>query len=310
MQDGFSVIEAHFMYEFANSFQLTVGRFLVPFGFNLRSLIGSFTPVSRPLLYVGHDTRTIAFRTYSPTSFLYTSRDDIGVEATGSIWLGATENMQLWYGLYVANGFRPASVSPARPWLDDNEWKGVGGQVVYSFYFDDWDFSLGGSTTWSRYLRELDYLAYSVDARISARLIGQHMTTLRAELVINPRETAREAETADGEIVEQEVDETIEGFYVTLESKLTTWLTLFTQFDRLSNDIPCPGIDGNHNRETKATHRILGGAVLSPDEIVEIKLEYSHYMHRAAPACLFADRTEELPLPDAHRVIVQGILAL
>ncbi len=129
MQDGFSVIEANFMYEFADSFQLTAGRFLVPFGFNQRSLIGSFKPASRPLVYPGHDTRPIAFRTYSPTAFLYTSRDDLGIEATGSIWLGKEENMQVWYGAYVANGLRPASVSPARPWRDNNEWKGVAGET-------------------------------------------------------------------------------------------------------------------------------------------------------------------------------------
>lgn len=285
----FSVIEANFTYAFSDKIQLTAGRFLVPFGqFNLHSLIGSFTPASRPLLYQGHESRFITFDKYSPTFFLHTSRDDVGVEATGSLWLGKEESMQVWYGAYVINGFRPDSNSSARHWEDNNNWKGLGGKLVYSLYFDKWEFSLGGSLIWTRYEEDLDYLAYGFDGRISGWLFGRYRTTLRGEVVISPREIIPNAQVLEGE-------ETVEGFYVILKSELAHWLTLFTQFDRLSNEFPDPlGSDPFH--ETRiTTDRILGGVSFSPDRFLQVKLEYSYWM-------------QEANLPNAHRMIVQALL--
>ncbi len=288
--ERFSVIEAKFTYKFADSFLLTAGRFLVPFGqFNERSMPGSFTPVSRPLLYQSHESRFITFDEYSPEYFLFTPREDIGIQVSGSLWLGEEDTVQVWYGGYVINGFRADSNTMVRHWDDNNNYKGFGGRLVYSIYLDRWELSLGSSALWTRYEEDLDQTAYSLEALIRTSLLDRYQTTLRGEFVVSPREMIPDEEMLQG-------DKKTKGFYLTLESRLANWLTVYGQYDLLSNEYVRPLLNEGFQRECISTNRILGGAVISPDRIIEVKFEYGYWMH-------------ELALPNAHRIALQAILA-
>jgi hypothetical protein len=283
----FSVIEAKFTYSFHSAFQVTVGRFLLPFGqFNLRALPGLFNTISRPLLFQSHDDRFISFPG-TPQPFLFTPRDDLGVLVGGSVWLGSAEKWQLSYQLYFTNGLRAVSDTSARFWDDNNNGKQFGGRMTLGYYGDKVSLALGGSALFNEYEDTHRQVAFGGDAVLSYEVARGRRINLRGEYVFMRREVLPGPQLLSG-------DEEISGFYISIDGMLNAWMGAFAQFDSLRNSHPQAFLNESFGDSEVTMNRWLVGLLFQPVGPLFIRLEYSRWM---------------MPLgyPDAHRVDIQTL---
>jgi len=239
--DSFSVLTANFTYAFSPAIQLTAGRFLMPFGgFNLRSLPGGYASVSRPLLYQSHEDRTVGFDTATPQDLFFTPRDDIGLLASGSAWMGSDDQIQLWYGGWISNGPRVDSSTTARHWDDNNNAKAIGARGVISVDLDPLDFALGGSGIVNSYRdadpdaetvslwEPTDQIMWSADFELGYRWGASHRFELLGEYTHSHQQIVPTDLLAAG-------DWTIQGWYVEADTMLSKKLGVVAEFDHLEN---------------------------------------------------------------------------
>lgn len=285
----FSVIEANFTYAFFRALQVTVGRFLLPFGqFNQRSLPGSFATVSRPLLFSSHEERTISYKGITPSNLFFTPRDDIGIELGGSVWLGESEKFQLSYSGYFTNGLRSVSGTSSRFWDDNNNGKQLGARATLGYFGDRLSASIGVSGLLNEWEKSLRQYAVGADAWIGYEIKPGRRINLRGEYIFMRREIVPTADLLKG-------DEDIAGLYVTLDGMILSWLGAFAQFDSLDNKMPRVATGGGIEDFTGTMNRYLFGLLFVPVGPLNIRLEYSWW---------------QIPLgyPDAHRVTVQAMV--
>jgi len=296
-QNDFSVLNAHFNYKVANEFNITFGRFLLPFGqFNLRSLPGVYSTVSRPLLYQSHEDRMVTFGNLTPRNFIFTPRDDTGVRLTGNRWLGDT--VQLSYAAYVTNGLRGNSDNHARFWDDNNDAKQFGGRGSASYNGTKLSAGVGGSYLQNKYEDNpetgtgLDQYAWALDGVLSYSYEPGKKITVRGEYVDTSREIIPTDELLQG-------DESTQGAYVAVEgdlpASLVKGLSAYYQYDWLSQTTPIAQLNEQfRDNEVAMTRHIVGLSKLLEEHLL-VRLEYGVWLTPSGA-------------PDAQRVSAQTIV--
>lgn len=291
--NSFSVITANFALAVAPTLHITAGRFLLPFGqFNLRSLPGSYTPVSRPLVYASHEDRAVQFDLGSPDSIMFTPRDDAGVQVGGNAWFGP---MQLSYIGYVTNGLRATSNDMARHWDDNNRGKQLGGRVELGYSSLYLQAGAGGSLLSNDYEDDpvtgkgLDQVMWGADAYLTMRTEDGQRFSLRGEFVDMHREIVPNEDLRGG-------DERIQGGYVTVEGEVRPGYGLYYQLDLVRQRTPRSRLDETFVDVDEIALRHVGGAFVTIAGFLQLKAEYGNWQHGYG-------------LPMAHRVALQTVLA-
>jgi len=288
--NGFSVITAHFSYEIARPLHITFGRFLLPFGqFNVRSLPGSFGTVSRPLLYQSHEDRTITVAGATPRTFIFSPRDDTGVLASGSLWFGADDTVQLSYSAYFTNGLRGTSDTMARFWDDNNNGKQLGGRISLRYNGSKLTATIGASGLTNQYERSLAQRAWGVDFALAFQYATARRVSLRGEWVDTSREIVPNKELDKG-------DAGTSGAYVTVEAAITDTLGVFYQFDTLTERVPHAMLNEGFRDLELTTNRHVAGVSVALEQFLHVRLEYGRWL-------------EPLGVPNAHRVSLQTIVS-
>jgi len=283
----FSVATAHGTYAWSTALQLSFGRFLLPFGqFNVRSLPGNFTTISRPLLYASHDDRPLALGVGTPQRFLFTPRDDTGLLAGGNLWFGPDDVVQVSWNAYFTNGIRPNSDTMSRFWDDNNNGKQAGGRVGVGWNGTSLSANLAGSYLWDRYDANLDLVAWAVDGVVAWNRSPTRRVTLRGEVVSSSRAIAATTELLAG-------DAGVSGAYATLEADLADGFAAFYQFDYLSRRTPRAKIDETFADMVVRQQRHLAGLAWTVAQHLVVKGEYAWIFNA-------------LGTPDAHRVAIQA----
>jgi hypothetical protein len=287
--NDFSVVTANFVYTSSPRLQVTVGRFLLPFGqFNLRSLPGSYGTVSRPLLYSSHEDRPVRPDPRVPANFLFTPRDDTGLGLSGSAWLGAGDAVQVSYNLYLTNGLRAVSDQAGRFWDDNNKGKQLGGRLGVSYHGTPLAVSAAASLLANRYEDQHDQRAWAVDAVASYQYAAARRITVRGEYADMTREIQPTALLLQG-------DEQTKGAYVTVEANLTEAWGVYYQFDTLTARTPTAQLGQGFSDQKVTTNRHAGGLSVILDEYLQLRAEYGLWLL-------------PLGLPDAHRLAVQTVV--
>ncbi len=295
--NDFSVVTVNLDYALAKPLHIVLGRFLLPFGqFNLRSMPGTFDTVSRPLLYQSHEDRMIFVKDLTPENFLFTPRDDTGVQLYGNVWVGDT--VQLSYNLYVTNGLRGVSQTMARFWDDNNNGKQAGGRLSVSYNGERLTVAAAGSFLMNEWAENeaaqsedeegLNQRAWAIDGTLAYSYATGKRISLRGEYVDMVREILPTDTLLSG-------DEGVKGAYVTLNADLTSSLAFFYQFDTLTNRTPlAQQNEAFRDRIVTATRHVAGLSYAVTDGWM-LRLEYGHW---------------NLPsgVPDADRLSVQTIL--
>ncbi|MEE9385156.1 MAG: hypothetical protein V3V08_17260 [Nannocystaceae bacterium] len=294
--NSFSVMTAHFVYTVAPALQVTAGRFLLPFGhFNLRSLPGSFTPISRPLLYVSHEDRPVRFELGTPPSLMFTPRDDVGVQVSGNAWFAPNDVMQLSYMLYATNGLREASNQMSRHWDDNNNSKQLGGRVELGYNGAVLTTTVGGSLLANDYEddpdtgRGLNQIAWNVDSSVSLRSRRGQRLTVRADYTRMHREVIPNDALRRG-------DERLEGGYAAIEAEFEPGTGLYYQYDASRQITPRARINETFYDLETIANRHVTGVFVTLAEFMQIKAEYGLSRHGWG-------------IPDAHRVGLQTIVS-
>jgi hypothetical protein len=240
------------------------GRINVPFGdYYQRHDPASDVFLSKPLPFeMGHMLR------YQPSQFnlgvLPMPYVDSGATLFGDVWLG--EALQVWYGVFGANGFRSQGaqdftfmdqVSTAG-FEDNNDRLSWGGRLALA----RGDATLGGSYLFGAYdpAAAYDYGVWGVDG--SARIRGFQ---LRAEYL-----------ERDTEVSDAGVRRTLEkkGFYGQIESPSWRKLSAAFRLDGLLREGPSLGTD---NDESSAILRWSLSATLSPALEYAFRAQYEHW---------------------------------
>lgn len=288
-QNEFSVVTAHFVYARNPLLQVTFGRFLLPFGqFNLRSLPGSYSTVSRPLLYSSHEDRPIQIDTRLPRNFLFTPRDDTGVGVSGSKWFLKGDLVQVSYNVYLTNGLRAVSDQMGRFWDDNNSGKQMGGRLGVSFNGDPVTLSAAGSFLSNPYEETYDQRAWAADAVASYQYATARRITLRAEYVDMTREIVPTTTLLQG-------DEGIRGAYLTAEANITGAWALYYQWDTLTARSPAAQLNEGFQDQEVTVNRHVAGVSVILEEYLQVRAEYGLWL-------------QPLGLPDAHRIAVQTVV--
>ncbi len=294
--NDFSVILANFTYALSSAGQITAGRFLLPFGqFNVRSLPGSYTTVSRPLLYQSHEDRMILFGDNTPKSLYFTPRDDTGLMLGGSYWMGSDDAIQLSYSIYVTNGLRAASNTMARFWDDNNSSKQYGGRLSASYNGNKLSATFGGSFLTNKYedhsdTRDgLDQRAWAVDGVVSYNWAPGRRVSVRGEYVDMERDIIPNDELIQG-------DEGLTGAYVIVEADVLEYLAVYYAWDTLSQRTPRSQLNEGFRDVETTTNRHIGGLSLTLAEALIVRAEYGRWL-------------EPQGVSNANRVSIQTIVA-
>lgn len=288
--NDFSIVTANFLYTASPLLQVTFGRFLIPFGqFNVRSLPGSYNTVSRPLLYQSHEDRPIRLDPRLPPSLIFTPRDDVGLQLSGSKWFGPADVLQVSYNLALTNGLRAVSDQMGRFWDDNNTDKQVTGRLGVSYNGTPLTLSAAGSYLANRYEKKLDQRIWAVDGSAAYQYAPGRRITARAEYVDRNREIVPTTELLQG-------DEGLKGAYVTLEANVTDTVSLFYQFDTLMGRTPTAQLNEAVQDVVVTQNRHVAGASIVLMEYLQLRAEYGLWL-------------SPLGLPVAHRLAVQTVVA-
>jgi len=298
--DSFSLLTANFTYQLKPIIGFTVGRFLLPFGgFNAHSLPGTYAPVSRPLLYQSHEDRTVGFDVGTPDNLFFTPRDDFGVQASGTTWLGSDDNIQVWYAAYLTNGPRPDSNTMSRHWEDNNNNKATGGRLVVSMDLNPIDIAVGASGLVNHYRDPMaddpeslwlaaDQTMWSVDGELGIRWGKGRRLSFQGEYTQSHQQIIPTDTLAAG-------DSAIRGGYIEADTMLTNVVGVFAEYDHLDNIVPTAQINENFHDDRPVTNRMVGGLTLVAASGLQIKPEYGYWKVGEG-------------LPVAHRISLQTVL--
>ena len=261
---GLTVDQAYAEVRLRREVSIEAGRINVPFGdYYQRHDPASDALLSKPLPFeMGHMLR------YQPTQFnlgvLPMPYVDSGATLFGDVWMG--EALQIWYGVFGANGFRSQvaqdftfmdQVSNAG-FEDNNDHLSWGGRLALA----RGEATAGGSFMRGAYdpKAQYDYDAWGVDG--SARLLGFQ---LRAEYL------ERDTEVADAGTRRTLMKK---GFYGQIESPAWRKLSAAWRIDGLLREGPALGTD---NDASSGILRWTLGVALSPGLEYAFRAQYEHW---------------------------------